>query len=245
MIECPVYWLNSENLVGDFSEPPAEPTTCVDGCSCGYLQFEQLLPYLDEIKRITGWDTEKATELEMMLRGQILEVSRLFDRQANVKAGYFSKSHFQTTKVFPTNGTRYIKIPEFVLGTLEVRTNNNQVLSPGSYGFQNGFLTYLPCVKHTHCGCSWSCHQPKSIKPLRWPNACYKITAKWGRDCADPAVQMAVREYLIENYRVQDPVVMQATGIPVNRSFRVPHAWSSYIASFKGERDLFQKFAIA
>jgi hypothetical protein len=243
--DCPIYFVNPSDLVGGVDTPPPDPTGCDNICNCGYIQFESLLPYLDEIKRIAKWDKEESDELEMRLREQIIEISRLFDIQAGVKPGFFTKAHFTTTQVFPTNGTRYIKIPDFVQGTMSVRTTDDHLLADGSWGIQDGFLVYLPCSQHITCGCSWGCTRRKSRRPRPWPAACYKVTARWGLECADMAVQMAIRDYLIETYRVQDPVVIAATGLPISRTFKLPYSWSSYVSNFRAKREIYSKFAFA
>lgn len=261
MEECPIFLVNPSDVVGEVSTPPSEPTTCTKSCNCGYIQFENLLPYLDEIRTLAKWDREESDKLEMRLREQIVEISRLFDIQCGVNYGYFTKSHYQTTRVYPSDGTRYIKIPEFVDGTLEVRTMGNHVISPSTYGMRDGFLVHYPCTTHTLCscgyngclysGCGSSCDSNISLREARrrraqaWRQGCYQITARWGKDCSDMAVQMAVRDYLIETYRVQDPVVLASTGLPVSRTFRVPNAWSAYVSNFKAKRDLYSRFAFA
>jgi hypothetical protein len=246
-IDCPIYLLDPNATAGtcSTSEPPVEQSSCAECCNCGYLQFESLLPYLGEINDKLKDDADRFVEFEFKLREQIIEISRLFDIDAGVAPGYFSKSHFRTTRIYPTNGTRYIKVPEFVPNTLEVRTANNVLLDDSSYGYKDGFLVYLPCSRHESCGCTGGCGEAKSARPVEWPNTCYKVTARWGSQCADAAVQRAVRDYLIENYRVQDPVIAINNGIPVSRTFREPHSWNTYISNFKKKRALYSQFAIA
>lgn len=246
MNDCPIFLLDPElDYIGDVVEPPVEPPVCIGACNCGYVQFENLLPYLEEIRdKLKQSNQEAYQEFEFRLREQIIEISRLFDIDAGVEPGFFSTAHYSTTQVFPTNGTRFIKIPEFVVNTLEVRTIDNHVLDTGSYGVRDGYLMYLPCQTHTTCGCNSGCELPKSRKPLPWPNACYKVTARWGQACADKAIQMAVREYLIESYRVQDVVDTLTNGITVARTFKPPHSWRTYIDRFTQKRKLFSQFAI-
>lgn len=243
MIDCPIYL----TVPGDAPTPnPSvdDAVTCT-GCNCGYLQYEDLLPYLSEIKSKLNQDSEDYTQLEYRLRQQILEISRLFDHEAGVKPGYFSKGHFKTTKVFTTNDGRYIKIPEFIEDTLEVRTLEDIVVNTSTYGFENQHLIYLPCYKHRICGCPMSCHTRRCRRPLMWPHKCYKISARWGKSCADIAVKMAVRDYLIETYRLQDPIRMLATGIPFQAKFQVPYSWTSFMMNFKQRNKFFSQFAIA
>lgn len=245
-VDCPIYYVDPEATGGcSTSEPPVEESNCASCCNCGYLQFESLIPYLEEINDKLKEDKDKFVELEFKLREQIIEISRLFDLEAGVEPGFFSKSHYKTTKVTPANGTRFIKVPQFVAGTLEVRTSNNVLLDPSSYGYADGFLVYKPCAEHIECGCSTSCGAKKSVNPMPWPNSCYQITARWGAQCSDFAVQKAVRDYLIEGYRMQDPIVPNINGIPVTRGFKVPHSWGSYISNFKRQRAFFTQFAIA
>ena len=246
-VDCPIYFVDP-NITGgncSTSTPPVEESSCAECCNCGYLQFESLLSYLEEINDKLKEDKDKFVELEFKLREQIIEISRLFDLEAGVQPGFFAKSHYKTTRVTPTNGTRFLKIEPHVAGTLEVRTSDNVLLDASSYSYTDGFLVYLPCAKHESCGCSTGCGSKKAKEPLPWPNSCYKLTARWGAQCSDFAVQKAVRDYLIEGYRMQDPIVSNINGIPISRGFKVPHSWGSYIANFKKQRAFFTQFAIA
>lgn len=242
MIDCPIYYTLPSDAV---SPSPPSDDDAVCGCNCGYLQFEELLPYLHEIKDKLKQSNEDYNQFEFRLRQQILEVSRLFDMEAGVRPGYFSKAHYSTTKVFPTNQGKFIKIPEFVLGTLEVRTLDDYIVDESLYGYQAQHLVYLPCMTHTSCECNSGCGGSRATNPIEWPNACYKVTARWGKDCADMAVKMAVRDYLIETYRLQDPIKVLADGIPIQLRFRVPHAWETYIRHFKQRNKFFSQWAVA
>lgn len=243
MIDCPIYYV----IPGDTSEPspPIDDVVTCGGCNCGYLQYEELLPYLRDINIKFKEDSEDYIQFEFRLRGQILEVSRLFDMEAGVQPGYFAKGHYKTTKIFTTNDGRFIKIPEFVLGTLEVRTTDDVIVDESTYGYENQHLVYLPCMTHTACGCDSGCTNEKLKQPVAWPNKCYKVSAKWGKDCADYAVKMAVRDYLIETYRLQDPIKVLESGLPFQATFRVPHSWSSYLTNFKRRNKFFSGYAIA
>ncbi len=216
MTSCPTFYINPESSSG-CATAPVDDFQCVDCCNCGYIQFESLLPYLKEIRSSLRDDIEQSSELEFKLRDQIIEISRLFDIETGVEPGYFSKAHYNTTQVFPTNGSKYIKIPNFVKDTLDVRTTSNHLLNSNSYGFQDGFLVYHPCSAHYECGCDDGCGNERTFTPQPWPDTCYKVTARWGKECADQAVQMAIRDYLIEGYRVKDPVIIAATGLPIGR----------------------------
>ena len=246
-IECPIYYIDPTSTTGGCSttSPPVEESNCASCCNCGYLQFESLLPYLGEIGDTQKNDNDKAVELEFKLREQIIEISRLFDIEAGVEPGFFSKSHYKTTKVTTSNGTRYLKVPEYVPGTLEIRNTANVVLDSSSYAYADGFLVYLPCATHVSCGCSSGCGEVKAESPQPWPNTCYQVTARWGSECSNFAVQKAVRDYLIEGFRMQDPIVPNINGIPISRGFKVPHSWASYISNFKKQRAFFTQFAIA
>lgn len=238
MVDCPIY-LNLPEIEGEPS-PSIDDVSC-GGCNCGYLQFEELLPYMKEIKDKVKQDAEEYNEFEFRLRQQILEVSRLFDMEAGVRHGYFSKAHYKTTQVYSRDGGKYIKIPEFVLGTLEVRTMDDVIVDESFYGFENQHLVYLPCLEHSSC----SCDGERSNTPIAWPDKCYKVSAKWGKDCADLAVKMAVRDYLIDTYRLQDPIKVLATGIPFQVTFRKPDAWTTYMSNFKQRNKFFSQWAIA
>jgi hypothetical protein len=243
MIECPIFWI-SPTPVGD-PDPPVDDVITCSGCNCGYIQYEHLLSYLPEVDDALKADPEKYKESEFKLRQQITEISRLFDIDAGVAPGFFSKAHYKTTKVFPTNGTRFIRIPDFVKDTLEVRTLEDIVIDPNSYGVENNHLVFMPCLKHVRCGCPTGCNRRRCRRHVEWPNGCYKVTARWGKECADYAVQMAVRDYLIELYRMRDPVVVLANGLQVQRNFTVPHSWSTYVTNFKNKRAIFSRYAFA
>lgn len=245
MVECPIYFIDPNSLLGEVSEPIDDTPICQGSCNCGYIQYEGLIPYLKEIQSSYKNDEESRLQFEFKLREQIVEISRLFDMDANVEPGFFSKAHYQTTKIFPTYGTKYIKVPDFVSNTLEIRRLDNTLLDDSSYGFQDGFLVYLPCITHQGCGCGNGCGEVKSVVPIKWPKSCYKITARWGKECADMAVQKAVRDYLIESYRILDPLIQSNMGIPFERKFQVPHSWNTYVRSFKSKKAIFSEFAIA
>ena len=241
MIECPIYLNTSTTAIT--SAPPRDDAAC--GCNCGYIQYESLIPYLAEIKDSLNFKPENAIEFEFKLREQIAEISRLFDSAAGVTQGYFSKAHYRTTKVYTANGSKYIKVPPHLQGSLEVRTLDDVLIDSSNYSLQDEHLVYMPCAEHVECGCDDVCGNFKSTTPVKWPNSCYKITAKWGSECADLAVQMAVRDYLIERYRMQDPVIQLANGISLQRKFMVPHSWETYLRNFRAKREIFSNFAIA
>ncbi len=243
MTDCPIYWINPNSSSG-CSLSPADETVACSGCNCGYIQFENLLPYLPELNLKYKENIDSFHELEFKLRQQIIEVSRLFDIEADVPSGYFSKAHYKTSKVFRSNNTKFLKIPDFV-DSVEVRTMDNQILDPNSYRYENQHLVYLPCKQHEACGCSTGCTNKRYVNPRPWPDTCYQITAKWGHECSPYAVQMAVRDFLIEHYRMGDPIKILASGISAERTFRLPYSWSTFIESFKKKRGFFSQFAVA
>lgn len=242
MIECPIYMVSPDALATP-TTPPKDDSAC--GCNCGYVQYESLIPYLAEIKDSLNLTPNNAVEFEFKLREQIAEISRLFDTAAGVTQGFFSKAHYRTTKVYSTNDGKYIRVPPHIASTLEVRTLDDILIDSSNYSFQDEHLVYMPCEEHIECGCSNVCGNDRSASPLKWPDKCYKITAKWGSQCADLAVQMAIRDYLIERYRMQDPIVQLANGISTQRRFMVPHSWETYLRNFKAKREIFSNFAIA
>jgi hypothetical protein len=240
MSDCPIYLVTP----GTEAVPsPVEDAPTCKGCNCGYIQYEALIPYLAEIRDSLGMSPDKAIDLEFKLREQILEISRLFDMDAGVEQGYFSKAHTCTTKRTVSSG-KYMKIPPHIEGTLEVRTMDDILLDSSLYTYKDGHLIYQPCEEHIKCGCSDSCGNNRVTYEAPWPDKCYKVRAKWGSECSEMAVQMAVRDYLIERYRMQDPVVQSATGITFQRKFAVPHSWSTFIRNFKEKRKIFSNFAV-
>lgn len=244
MIDCPIFYVDPNSSTCG-SSPLVDDTVTCNGCNCGYLQYEDLIPYLSEIKDKVHEDPDDYNQLEFRFREQILQVSRLFDYEAGVRPGYFSKAHYSTTQIYTTNGGKYIKIPEFVLGTLEVRTLDNNLINESNYGFENQHLIYKPCSIHTTCGCPNTCSRKRIKRPIAWPHHCYKVSARWGKECTDQAVKMAVRDYLIETYRLQDLIKVMATGLPFQASFRVPHSWDTYMKNFKQRNKFFSQWAIA
>lgn len=243
MIDCPIFWIPPTPT--GIADPPVDDVIACSGCNCGYLLYENLITYMPEIQDALKADAETYPDLEFKLREQIVEVSRLFDIDAGVEPGHFSKAHYKTTKIVTSNGSQYIRIPEFVDGTLEVRTLEDIVLDESTYAVENGHLVYYPCVQHVNCACTCSGEVSRPQRFLKWPNGCYKITARWGKTCSDFAVQRAIRDYLLEAYRMSDPIVTLANGIPVQRKFQIPHSWDAYIRNFKAKRRIFSEFAIA
>lgn len=243
MIECPVYFTLPGT--GGAPDPAVDDVVPCGECHCGYIQYESLIPHLKEIRDAANIAEEDSIDFEFKLRELIVEVSRLFDIAAGVKAGYFSKAHYFTTRVYPSRGTRYMRIPEHVAGSLELRTLDDVVVDPSYYGYENDHLVFLPCYNTVNCQCGTGCGQEKSPTPIRWPDQCYKVSAKWGKECSDYAVQKAVRDYLIETLRLQDPIIQTANGIPIQRRFMVPHSWELYIKNFKDKKKIFSNFAIA
>jgi hypothetical protein len=132
-----------------------------------------------------------------------------------------------------------------VLGTLEVRTLDDVLINEGTYGFENQHLVFRPCSSHISCGCPDGCNNTRIKRETGWPHSCYKVTARWGKECTDFAVKMAVRDYLIETYRMQDPIKQLATGIPFQATFRKPDAWETYMRNFKQRAKFFSQYAIA
>jgi hypothetical protein len=243
MTDCPIY-LNLADVETTPSPAPPDDKVC-NGCNCGYLQYESLIPYLKELRDSLNLGSDLSLDFEFKLREQIAEISRLFDMEAGVTPGYFSKAHYKTTKKVIAKGNRYIKLEKFVTGTLEVRSTDDVLIDPVNYEVINDHLVWRPCDAHVTCGCDTICGNDRITYQAPWPETCYKVRAKWGLECADLAVQKAVRDYLIETYRMQDPVVQLANGITIQRTFRVPHAWTTYIKNFKDKRKIFSNFAIA
>jgi hypothetical protein len=242
MIDCPIY-LNSASSTVTTSAPPQDDATC--GCNCGYIQYESLIPYLAEIPDSLNLTPNKSTEFEFKFREQIAEISRLFDLSAGVTPGYFSKAHYRTTQTYTADGSKYIRVKPHLSGSLEVRTMDNEEVDPSTYSLRDEHLVFMPCEQHTNCGCTDVCGSWNSPLTRVWPDKCYQVTAKWGNECADLAVQMAVRDYLIERYRMVDPVIQLANGISIQRKFTVPHSWETYIKNFKAKREIFSNYAIA
>ena len=140
--------ISPDDVVAGTPAPP--PPTCQTGCNCGYLQYEGLLSYFAEINDSLAQSPENAVQLEYKLREQIIEISRLFDMDAGVEPGYFSKSHYSTTQIVSSDRTRYLKVPEHVAGTLEVRTMSDQIVPETAYVYKNGFLIFHPYLLFKH-----------------------------------------------------------------------------------------------
>lgn len=213
-------------------------------CSCGYIQFESLVPYFPQLSSNAVQDDDYIV-LEARLRQQIVEVSRLFDAETKVENGFYSKAHTKILKLYG-NGTRYLKIPDYVAGTLTLYNQSGVEIDSSSYGYKDGFLIYQPCVTHTStCGCTSQCGiYETSISPAGW-KGCLQAKANFGTECADYAVQMAVRAYIIEFNTFGDQKEATWQGYPVSRGFKVPHAWTTLVMKYCQKKSHFNQFAIA
>jgi hypothetical protein len=235
------------NLPLDLAEAPTltvEEECAGCDCHCGYIQFESLVPYIPQLSSNHSHDEDYIT-LEAKLRQQILEISRLFDVETKAEPGTYSKAHTKIVKLYG-NGTRYLKIPDFVKGSLELYDANGYLISPESYAYKDGFLIFQPCQSHsTTCGCTSSCgiYNVKKI-PAGW-KGCLQAKAKFGAECADYAVQMAVRAYVIEFNTFGDQKEATWQGYPVSRSFKIPHAWNVVVQKYLEKKRHFNGFGVA
>lgn len=218
--------------------------SCSSKCQCGYLQYESLIPQLSDLT-ISNKSEEDTRILEAKLRLQIAQVSRLFDAEVGVEAGHYSKGHYEV-KLFNVNGNRYIKVPEFVKDSLTVYTCDGFKIPDSDWGFKGGYLMYRPCVVHlSRCGCDTTCGLGKKRESLPWPSGCYKVLARWGYECADLAVQLAVTQYIVEYFRVGDAAQAIINNIPVSRSFKSPDAWNALVQVYRRKKSFHQRVAIA
>lgn len=242
---CTLYHINPSDLENNLVQLKVEESDCSTcGCQCGYIQFESLAPYMTKLLRHSTQDDDHII-LEARLRQQIVEISRLFDSETRVEPGFYSKAHYKLIKLYG-NGSSYLKIPDFVPGTLELYTENGYLINPKSYIYKDGMLITNPCSSHSPtCGCTLSCgiYQPTKI-PAGW-NGCLQAKAKFGKSCADIAVQLAVRDYLIEHNTFGDIQEVMYKGLPIVRSFKVPHSWAVLTQTYREEKKLFNQFGFA
>lgn len=240
---CTLYHIDPSTL----NQEPVDLTLeeCSDcDCHCGYIQFESLAPYLTKLSN-TATKDEDHINLEAKLRQQILEVSRLFDVETKSEPGTYSKAHYKVIKIY-SDGSRYLKIPEHVNGTLEVYTSDGYLINPQSYGYKDGFLINYPCVSDgVTCGCTDSCgiHQKQNLPP-GW-NGCLQVKAKFGKECSDYAVQLAVRSYIIEYNTYGDVKETNFQGLPIGRGFKIPHSWSATVQKYLENKRFNNTFAFA
>lgn len=220
----------------------AECNKC--SCDCGYLQFESLAPYMSKLSNVNTRE-EDHINLEAKLRQQIVEVSRLFDVLTNSPQGSFSKAHYQIIKLYG-DGSRYLKIPKYIKGTLELYTGEGYKINENSYADIDGYLVLNPCSsKETSCGCTSNCGQhQKTILPAGW-KGCLQAKAKFGEDCSISAVRMAIRDYIIELNSFGDAKETNAQGLPVSRGFRAPYSWTSLIDELKRQKTFKNQFSFA
>lgn len=239
---CTLYHIDPEELGTPVQLESEECVGC--SCHCGYIQFESLAPFLTKLSNTYTQDEDHIV-LEARIRQQIVEVSRLFDAETKVEPGTYSKAHYKILKLYP-EGSRYLKIPEFVKGTLEVYTDKGYLINPESYNYKDGLLILNPCESHSvTCGCTSACgmYEVKRI-PQGW-HGCLQVKAKFGKECADYAVQLAVRDYIIEHNTFSDVRYQIREGITVGRGFRVPHSWETLVKKYLENRRFPNQFAFA
>ena len=214
------------------------------GCSCGYIQFESLVPYMDKLSNNYTQDDDHI-KLEAKIRQQIIEISRLLDLETQVLPGHYSEAHYSVIKLYG-DGTRYLKIPDFIEGTLELYTNDGYLINPNSYGYRDGFLIINPCNSHNNtCGCTNNCGYYSVRKnPPGW-KGCLQAKAKFGSQCSNSVIHMAVRDYLIEHLTFSDIKLQVAEGITVARSFKVPNSWATVVKNNLQKRNFRNQFSFA
>jgi hypothetical protein len=241
---CSVYHIYPDAKQQDCCQLP-EIEECDDcQCHCGYIQYEQLAPYIDRLSNSFTQDDDHI-KLEARLRFQIVWVSRLFDEETNAPHGTYSKGHVKLERL-TGNGTRYLRIPEFVKGTLELYTEDGCLINPQSYAYESGALVLYPCAEHTStCGCLNTCGEYQSQRlPMGW-NGCFYAKAQFGKECADPIVQAAVMAYIIEFNTFGDQKEATFQGYPVSRKFRKPDVWVDLVNRYKLKRKVRHTFAFA
>ena len=241
MIDCPFYYVYE-------NDTPPEPTeldeedSCVCRCNCGYLTFESLIPFLDEIQQVAQRDPAEYVKLEIKLRKLILGVSRIFDADVGVESGFYSTSHVAVKTVQSTG--RYLKVPPFVKGTVEVFGMDNVQIASNLFGTKGEYVLYMPCANHGQSCCKSSCWSNGYRNPLEWPRSCYKVRARWGYECADEAVEIAVREYVMALLKKEE-FITSGTGLEIKRGFKSPVTWEKLVESYRRKRNIHSRYGIA
>lgn len=240
---CLQYYIIPEE-VSDCEVLKLDSSECGDcNCHCGYIQYESLAPYMPKLTNNYTKDEEYIL-LEAKLRQQIIEISRLFDAETKVEDGTYSKAHYKVAKLFGDSSS-YLKIPDFVSGSLELYTENGYLINPSTYLYRDGYIVLKPCSSHSSsCGCNKSCgiyNQPNFS--LGW-NGCFQAKAKFGKECADQAVQMAVRDFLIEHLTFSDEMEARFGGL-TPRPFRTPYSWTALVQKYLQTKTLHNLFAFA
>lgn len=242
--ECFQYQIGEPTTVSEpFVITNTEP--CCGSCKCGYVLFESLLKYLPEVKSVYREDGVLSSGIEFKLRQQIIRISRLFDLLSGYEPGYFSKAHYNKLQVIPSNNSRYLKINHYLAGSLTLLDSAGQVVPPQSYKYINGFLVLNPEYKSgSGCGCSSICHHKKRERFPEWHDNFYTAVARFGFDCVDSVVELAVTAYIINIYKSQDLMSLQNNAFPTT-SVKPPYEWDSAINAYKAKRMLFNSFGIA
>jgi hypothetical protein len=242
---CVNYYIIPDEVTEPQFEPlEIETSGCSGYCHCGYIQYESLAPYMPRLTNNATKDEDHIL-LEARLRQQIVEISRLFDAETKVENGFYSKAHYKVIKLMG-NGSIYLSIPEFILNSLELYTQNGYLINPETYYYHDGYLVLKPCNNHSNnCGCSTNCGKyDRPTIQLGWTGS-FIAKAKFGKECADIAVQMAVRDYLIEHLTFADHKEVIINGYPIARSFRVPHSWATLVQKYIEGKKLHNYFGFA
>lgn len=237
------YIIPDESSTPDLVETPT--SQCSDcSCHCGYIQYESLAPDMPKLMNNFTDDGDHIL-VEAKLRRQIIEISRLFDAETKASDGFYSKAHTKIVRLIG-NGTKHLEIPDFVEGTLQLYTDTGYLINPATYIYKDGFLILDPCRSHTStCGCNSSCGMyNKSHDYIGW-RGCFKAKAKFGKECADYAVQMAVRAYLIEFNTFGDQKQAIKDGFTIARSFKRPDVWNTLVAKYLEGKRLQSYFGFA
>ncbi len=240
------YIINEEEL-SDVKKLEIDSSSCNECyCYCGYIQYESLAPYMPKLIN-TATKDEDYLLLEAKLREQIIEISRLFDAETKVVSGYYSKSHFSIVKLYGDGSSR-LSIPDFVSDSLELYTESGYLINPETYYYKDGYLVIKPCTSHSNtCGCSNTCgsYISQVHKFTRGWEGTFQAKARFGNECADMAVRMAVKAYLIEYNTFGDQQEATRLGYPVTRSFRKPDVWITLVKKYTEGKRLNHYFGFA
>lgn len=239
---CTLYHIDPDELGTPVQLESEECVGC--NCHCGYIQFESLAPYITKLTDNYTRDDDYIN-FEAKLRMEILRASRLFDSLTDVEPGTYSLAHYKIIKLYG-NGTRYLKIPDFVQGTLELYTDTGVLVNPNSYIYKDGLLIFNPCETHTTtCGCTNACGMYTTKRITAGWKGCLQAKAKFGKRCADQAVEAAITDYVMEHLTFGDIKQQVADGITVARSFKAPYSWVALIEKYRNSKKFPNQFAFA
>lgn len=229
----------TNDLIFDGNPPSNQPCETVNPCAhLANKDYTTLANVKLEFK-LDGLKLEEEQRLAML----ITQCSELLDTDCNVASGYFAPAAKDATlKSFKGNGTIFIQTPMFVPGSIELVSINGTEISPDIISeTPNGISlstfqgVHLGCCNHQHGCLDVEVYEPSRLV-FPW-DARVCVKARWGMAKIDKAVERAVLDMVLQEFRRSDPALAALQTVDGQQVTyeRRPLSWYIVTQRYKGE----------